>query len=52
MTKVQVRNTRTGETQWVPEHWVGHPVLGKEFKPVTTGDKPAKQAAKKGEQDA
>lgn len=28
--KIQVLNSR-GERQWIPSHWVDHPILGKEF---------------------
>lgn len=28
--KIQVLNSR-GERQWIPKHWVDHPILGKEF---------------------
>ena len=30
-----VRNTRTGIIVNVPEHYIGHPVLGKNLVPVT-----------------
>lgn len=28
--KIQVLNSR-GERQWIPKHWIDHPILGKEF---------------------
>jgi hypothetical protein len=40
-----VKNTRTGKTASVPEHYIGHPVLGKWLVAVN-GDK-AKAAPKK-----
>lgn len=36
--KVKVRN-KNGDIQYVPEHWVNHPVLGAGFQPVTQSDK-------------
>jgi hypothetical protein len=33
------RNTTTGKVVRVPEHYLGHPVLGKDFVPAQKGDK-------------
>ena len=33
MAFVTVKNKR-GDTQRVPEHWIGHPVLGAGFEPI------------------
>ena len=43
---VTVKN-KNGDTQRVPEHWIGHPVLGAGFEPIepassdSEADKPA-----------
>lgn len=29
--KVRATATATGRTQWIPEHWLEHPVLGEGF---------------------
>ena len=45
MAFVKVRNANK-EEQWVPEHWLGHPVLGAGFEkidpaPTISGGKPS-----------
>lgn len=35
---VTALNTRTGEPQRIPTEWLGHPVLGTDFAPMTEGE--------------
>jgi hypothetical protein len=39
MAFTYARNTITGKVAKVPEHYIGHPVLGKNFVPAERGDK-------------
>lgn len=39
MAFVTARNTITGKVVKIPEHYLGHPVLGKNFVPADRGDK-------------
>lgn len=47
MAKRKVWNTKTKAFQYVPEHWLNHPVLGRDFTekpPVKSG--PTKEVKK------
>ena len=43
---IRVRNKNTAQEQRIPEHWLGHPVIGADFEeidtaPSTHGGKPS-----------
>lgn len=60
MALVRAWNTRSGEWQSIPDHWIGHPVLGADFSPTKPSDvdapeettKPTRKAGRKEAQDA
>lgn len=39
MAKVFARNKTTGQVTRVPEHYLTHPVFGKQFEPASKNDK-------------
>lgn len=44
--KIRAYRVSNGQKVWIPEHWLGHPVLGAPFR-----ETPSSRAAKAGKQE-